>query len=96
MLARRALLTSAAAAVLALSLAVPATARSDGPMPVVATFSILGDMVKRIGGEHAEVKTLVGPHGDAHVYQPTPADARAVSEAMILVVNGLQHSEATE
>ena len=89
MLARRALLTSAAA-VLAVSLAAPAIARSDRPIPVVATFSILGDMVKRIGGEHVAVTTLVGPDGDTHVYQPTPADARAVSEAKILVVNGLQ------
>ena len=86
---RRALLTSAAA-VLALSLAAPSVVRSDGPMPVVATFSILGDMMKRIGGEHVAVTTLVGPDGDTHVYQPTPADARAVSEATILVVNGLQ------
>jgi len=51
---RRALLTSATA-VLALALAAPATAQSDRPMPVVATFSILGDMVKRIGGEHVAV-----------------------------------------
>ena len=87
---RRALLTSAAAGVLALSLAAPTVARSEGPMPVVATFSILGDMVKRIGGEHVAVTTLVGADGDTHVYQPTPADARAVSEATILVVNGLQ------
>ena len=87
---RRVLLTSAAAAVLALSLAAPSVARSDGPMPVVATFSVLGDMAKRIGGEHVAVTTLVGPDGDAHVYQPTPADARAVSEATILVANGLQ------
>ena len=87
---RRALLTSAAATVLALSLAAPSVARSDGPMPVVATFSILGDMVQRIGGEHVAVTTLVGADGDTHVYQPTPADARAVSEAAILVVNGLQ------
>ena len=79
-----------AAAVLALSLAAPAIAQSDRPMPVVATFSILGDMVKHIGGEHVDVTTLVGPDGDAHVYQPTPADARAVSEARVLVVNGLQ------
>ena len=86
---RRALLTSAAA-VLALSLAAPAFAQPDRPIPMVATFSILGDMVKRIGGEHVAVTTLVGPDGDAHVYQPTPADARAISETKILVVNGLQ------
>ena len=87
--ARRALPISAAA-ILALALAAPAAAQSGGPVPVVATFSILGDMVKRIGGEHVAVTTLVGPDGDTHVYQPTPADARAVSEAKILVVNGLR------
>ena len=86
---RRAFL-NAATAVLALSLAAPAAAQSDRPIPVVATFSILGDMVKHIGGEHVDVTTLVGPDGDTHVYQPTPADARAVSEARVLVVNGLQ------
>jgi len=86
---RRSLLTFAAA-VFALSLAAPPFAQSDRPIPVVATFSILGDMVKRIGGEHVAVTTLVGPNGDTHVFRPTPVDARAVSEAQILVVNGLQ------
>ena len=89
MLTRRTLLTSATA-LFALSLAAPAIAEADKPTPVVATFSILGDMVKRIGGEHVALTTLVGPDGDTHVYQPTPADARALSEARILVVNGLQ------
>ena len=56
---------------------------------VVTTFSILGDIVKQIGGEHIVVTSLVGPDGDTHVYRPTPADARDVSEAEILVVNGL-------
>ena len=80
---------TSAAAILALSLAGPAAAPSRGPIPMVATFSILGDMVRRIGGEHVDVTTLVGPDGDTHVYQPTPADARAISEAQTLVVNGL-------
>ncbi|MDE0334626.1 MAG: zinc ABC transporter substrate-binding protein [Defluviicoccus sp.] len=91
--ARRTLPISAAALLalsFALAPAVPATAQSGKPIPVVATFSILGDMVKRIGGEHVALTTLVGPDGDTHVYRPTPADARAVSEAKILVVNGLQ------
>ena len=87
---RRVLLKSAAALV-ALSLAAaPATAKADEPIPVVASFSILADMVERIGGEHVDVTMLVGPDGDAHVYQPTPAAARAVSDAEILVVNGLE------
>ncbi|MET0257530.1 MAG: zinc ABC transporter substrate-binding protein [Methylobacterium sp.] len=65
-------------------------ARAQDPVKVVASFSILGDMVKEIGGEHVAVTTLVGPDGDAHVYEPTPSDARAVGEAKVLVLNGLQ------
>ncbi|MFQ6549634.1 metal ABC transporter substrate-binding protein [Aestuariibius sp. 2305UL40-4] len=89
MQSRRTLLKSATALVAALSLAAPAIAETNEPLAVVATFSILGDMVERIGGDHVAVTTLVGPDGDAHVYQPTPAAARAVSEAEVLVVNGL-------
>ena len=88
MITRRVLLKSTAA-VAALTVLAPALAESDEPIRVVATFSILGDMVSRIGGEHVAVTTLVGPDGDTHVYRPTPADARAVSEADVLVVNGL-------
>ncbi|WP_235587536.1 metal ABC transporter solute-binding protein, Zn/Mn family [Tepidimonas taiwanensis] len=58
-------------------------------VPVVASFSILGDIVQQIGGERVSVRTLVGPEADAHVYQPKPADARAVAAAKLLVVNGL-------
>lgn len=65
-------------------------AADTAPLRVVTTFSILGDMVSRIGGEHIVLTTLVGPGGDAHVYRPTPAAARAMSEADILVVNGLE------
>ena len=86
---RRTLLKSAIALAV-LSLSAPAVAQSDRPVPVVATFTILGDMVERIGGKHVAVTTLVGRDGDAHVYQPTPADARAVSEAKVLIVNGLE------
>ena len=89
MTTRRTLLTSAAALV-AFAFATPAVAQSSEPIPVVATFSILGDMVARVGGEHVAVTTLVGPDGDSHVYQPTPADARSVSEARLLIVNGLE------
>ena len=90
MTSRRNLLISAIA-LFGLSLAAPApTWSADAPIPVVATFSILGDMVKRVGGDRVAVTTLVGPDGDAHVYQPGPADARAASEAEILVFNGLE------
>lgn len=59
------------------------------PVKVVASFSILGDMVRQIGGDQVEVTTLVGPNGDAHVYQPTPGDAKAIAAADLIVVNGL-------
>ncbi len=89
MTSRRNLLISATT-LIGLSLAAPTSAWSaEAPVPVVATFSILGDMVKRIGGDRVAVTTLVGAAGDAHVYQPVPADARAVSQAEVLVFNGL-------
>ena len=58
-------------------------------MKVVASFSILGDMVEQVVGDHAEVTTIVGPDADAHVYQPSVADARAVAEADVIFVNGM-------
>ena len=65
-------------------------AHAGEPIKVVASFSILADMVREIGGDHVALTTLVGPDGDAHVYEPTPSDARAVGEAKLLVVNGFQ------
>ena len=73
-----------------ISLATPSLVHAKDPIPVVATFSILGDLVKQIGGKHISLTTLVGPDGDAHVYKPTPADARAVSGAKVLFLNGLE------
>ena len=58
-------------------------------LKVVASFSILGDFVKNVGGNRVEVTTLVGPDGDVHVYTPTPADARKIADAKLLIVNGL-------
>jgi zinc/manganese transport system substrate-binding protein len=59
------------------------------PRQAVATFSVLGDMVKEIGGPDVHVITLVPPGGDAHVYQPKPGDAKAIARADLVVVNGL-------
>lgn len=64
-------------------------ARAEAPLPVVATFSILGDLVARVGGDRVVVSTLVGPGGDAHVFQPRPADAKALAAARVVFVNGL-------
>ena len=72
-----------------LFLAAPVAAQEGKPISVVATFSIIGDMVKRVGGDAVKLTTLVGPGGDAHIYQPTPADAASLSKADVLIMNGL-------
>jgi len=59
------------------------------PVRVVATFSVLGDMVAVIGGDRVALTTIVGGDGDCELYQATPADARALAEAKLLVMNGL-------
>lgn len=58
-------------------------------LSVVATFTIIGDFANRVGGDRVDVRTLVGPDGDAHVYEPRPADAIAVARADVVLVNGL-------
>ncbi|WJR79409.1 metal ABC transporter substrate-binding protein [Bradyrhizobium sp. NP1] len=65
------------------------SAQAGDRLRVVASFSILADFVREIGGDRAEVTALVGANGDVHVYSPTPADARQVAEARLVVVNGL-------
>lgn len=65
-----------------------ATAVAAELVNVVATFSVLGDMTSRIGGRRVQVHTLVGQDADAHVYQPTPADARTIANARLVVTNG--------
>ena len=59
------------------------------PLKVVASFSILADMVREVGGSQVEVTSLVGPNADAHVFDPTPADAKRIASAQLVVVNGL-------
>ena len=63
-------------------------ARAEEPLKIVASFSILGDLLRNVGGERVSVTTLVGADGDAHVYVPTPADARKIADARLVVVNG--------
>lgn len=81
--------TLLAAAALAAAAAIPAAASAqDRPIRVVASFSILGDMARAVGGDAVEVVSIIGPDADSHVYQPTPSDARALAEADLVVVNG--------
>jgi zinc/manganese transport system substrate-binding protein len=89
MIARRNVITLLLAATLA-GAAGPVLGQAPERLPVVATFSILGDLVREVGGDRVEVTTLVGPNGDGHVYSPTPADARRLASAKVVVANGLR------
>lgn len=80
----------ASTVIAALVASVPYSVRAQQELQLVATFSILGNMVERIGGSAVSVTTLVGRNGDTHVFQPTPADAKAVKRASILFTNGLE------
>ncbi len=75
---------------IALGLGMSSTAMAEEKVPVVASFSILGDLASQVGGEHISLTTLVKANGDAHVYSPSPMDAKAVTHAKLLVVNGLE------
>jgi zinc/manganese transport system substrate-binding protein len=77
--------------IVALTLArgLPVHAQTPAKLPVVATFSILADFARNVGGERIEVVALVGPNGDTHVYQPKPADAKELGAARLILVNGL-------
>lgn len=71
-----------------LAVFIPFGAQADS-LNVVASFSILGDIVENVAGDHASVTTIVGPDADAHVYAPNAEDALAVTKADVIFVNGL-------
>lgn len=90
MVSRRLFLAAALALAATPSLAqTAAPAAAPAKLPVVASFSILGDFVKNVGGDRIALTTIVGPNGDSHVYQPTPADAKKIAGAKVVFVNGL-------
>src|SRR5215211_1823667 len=65
------------------------TPTTEDPLQVVASFSILGDLVKNVGGDAVEVTTLIGPGVDAHTYDPAPSDLVVLSKADVIFENGL-------
>jgi zinc/manganese transport system substrate-binding protein len=67
----------------------PGLAAADGKPKIVATFTIIGDLVEAVGGDAVTVTTLVGPDADAHVFEPKPSDLGAVAQADLIVSNGL-------
>ncbi|CDN46768.1 metal ABC transporter substrate-binding protein [Neorhizobium galegae] len=84
MISRRLLLSAAIPALMAFS-AVPAFADT---LKVVASFTVLGDVVSQVGGKHVKVTNLVGPNGDPHEFEPSPADAKNLKAAQVAFVSG--------
>ena len=84
MISHRRLLSMALPALVSLS-AVPASAET---LKVVASFTVLADVVKQVGGEHVKVTSLVGPNGDPHEFEPSPADAKSLNAAKVTFVSG--------
>jgi zinc/manganese transport system substrate-binding protein len=72
-----------------LAAAAVSPAQAQSPLNIVASFSILGDFVRNVGGDRVSVATLVGPDGDVHVYTPAPADAKKIADAKLVIINGL-------
>ena len=86
---RRSLLAAGFAAAFAACFQASAAFAQEQKVPVIASFSILGDLVRNVGGDRVDVTTLVGADTDSHVYAPTPADARKVGAAKVVFINGL-------
>lgn len=75
--------------VLSCAVSAPVLAQTSSPVRVMASFSILADLVREVGGEYVAVHSLVGPEQDAHVYQPRPSEAASLGKADLVVVNGI-------
>jgi zinc/manganese transport system substrate-binding protein len=67
----------------------PAAAQAQEKLKVVASFSILADFVRNVGGDRINLTTLVGADSDVHVYTPAPSDAKRIADAKLVIVNGL-------
>src|SRR5262249_10346633 len=75
--------------VAAVALLLAAPARAADRLTVVATFSVIGDMIAQVGGDRLDINTIVGPGGDCELYQPTPADVATVATARAIFFNDI-------
>lgn len=64
-------------------------ATAQDKLQVVTSFSILADITQQVGGEHIQLSNMVGPDADAHTYEPSPDDAKALLKARVIIKNGL-------
>jgi zinc/manganese transport system substrate-binding protein len=69
--------------------AIATSAVADDKVRVVASFSILADLVQQVGGERVEVASFVAPNTDMHTFQPSPSDSKQLADAQLVVINGL-------
>ena len=83
---KRSMLLSSMAALVLSAFSVLAQAK---PLEAVASFTVIADMVQNVGGDRVHVTSLIGPNGDPHVYEPSPADAQALKKADLVFVSGL-------
>lgn len=83
---KRSMLLSSMAALVLSAFSVLAQAK---PLEAVASFTVIADMVQNVGGDRVHVTSLIGPNGDPHVYEPSPADAQALKKADLAFVSGL-------
>ena len=75
--------------VIALSATMQLAAYAEEKIKVTASFSILGDLVRVIGGDRVSVYSLVGPNEDAHIFEPKPTDAKQLLTSQVFITNGL-------
>lgn len=78
----------AIAIIFAFILSIPLSASAEDKLKVVASFSIIGDLVSEVAGDNINLQVLVGSDGDVHKYEPTPADAKTIANADIIFING--------
>ena len=80
-------------AVSVLSWVIGSSLAMAAPLKVVSSFSILADMVQQVGGDKIESRTIVGPEGDAHSFEPRPSDSKTLQDADLLFINGAHFEE---
>lgn len=88
MFTKRNFIAFTSASLLALATGAPAMSQ-DRKMKIVASFSILADLAREVGGDRVTVEPIIGPDQDAHHYEPKPGDAKRLAGADIVLVNGL-------